>query len=72
MFPGHVDKEKIGLQICMWVGKLLLSTPLITLISGMREGDVCMSEKPLCFLHKDLGEHYRGLSDNMYSLPSHC
>lgn len=23
-----------------------------SLLSGMREGDVCMSEKPLCFLHK--------------------
>lgn len=41
--------KKTGLQICMWVGKLLLRTPLIR---GMSEGDVCLSEKPLCSVHK--------------------
>lgn len=36
--------KNTGLQICTWVGKVLLSAPLM---SGMREGDVCMNEKPL-------------------------
>lgn len=42
-------KKKTGLQKRTWVGKLLLRTPLI---SETKEGDVCMSEKPLCPLHK--------------------
>lgn len=50
MCSDGADK-KTKLQICVWVGNLP-SEHLEEWNEGMREGDVCMSEKLLCSPHK--------------------